>query len=83
MIPNLFMSSNSLEVKESENILDTRIVIRTLSDGGWHRIDDLEGETKMSKEKMLRIVNFLRDYGFVEISVGGEAAKLDKDYLRL
>jgi hypothetical protein len=28
-------------------------------------------------------VNFFRDFGFIEISIGGEAAKLDKDYLQL
>jgi hypothetical protein len=83
MIPNNYMSSNSLKVEENEAILDTRVVLKSLSDGNWHKIEDLEAETEMEKETLLRIVNFFRDYQFVEISVGGEAAKLDKDYIKL
>jgi len=37
----------------------------------------------MSNDTLLRVVNFFRDFGFIEISNGGEAAKLDKDYLKL
>jgi hypothetical protein len=37
----------------------------------------------MSREMVLRVVNFFRDFGFIEISNGGEAAKLDKDFLKL
>jgi hypothetical protein len=58
-------------------------ILDALSDGEWHKFDDLSAETSINMEKVLRIVNFFRDYGFIEISMGGEAAKLDKDYLKL
>ena len=77
------MSSNRLRVEETTPLLNTRRVTKALSDGGWHRIEELEAETELYRETLLRVVNFLRDYGFAEISVGGEAAKLDKDYLNI
>ena len=58
-------------------------VLNTLKDGNWHNLDELNNETIMSNDTLLRVVNFFRDFGFIEISNGGEAAKLDKDYLKL
>ena len=77
------MLSNKIEPREDKVVSNVDIVLETLSDGTWHRFDELEAETKLEKETMLRIVNFFRDFGFIEISMGGEAAKLDKDYLVL
>ncbi len=77
------MLRNRFEVEEDERMVDIKLVLNTLSDGSWHNIDELTSETKVAKESLLRIVNFFRDYGFIEISNGGEAAKLDKDYLKL
>jgi DNA-binding IclR family transcriptional regulator len=83
MIPNLYMLRNKFEVKEDKETLYITEVLEALSDGNWHNFDDLLRETNMSKEMVLRVVNFFRDFGFVEISNGGEAAKLDKDFLKL
>ena len=57
--------------------------IGVLSDGAWHLIKELPKEAKVDDETLLRIVNFFRDYGFIELSIGGEAAKLDPDYIKL
>jgi DNA-binding IscR family transcriptional regulator len=83
MIPKLFMLRNRFEVSEGKDALNLTEVLAALSDGDWHKFDDLATETSINKETVLRIVNFFRDYGFIEISMGGEAAKLDKDYLKL
>jgi len=77
------MLRNRYEVEDDERMVDIDLILGSLSDGSWHNIDELTSETKVAKESLLRIVNFFRDYGFIEISVGGEAAKLDKDYLKL
>ena len=58
-------------------------IINVLSDGAWHLTKELPKEAKVDDETLLRIVNFFRDYGFIELSVGGEAAKLDPDYIKL
>jgi DNA-binding IclR family transcriptional regulator len=77
------MLRNRFEVSEGKDALNLTEVLEALSDGDWHKFDDLATETSINKETVLRIVNFFRDYGFIEISMGGEAAKLDKDYLKL
>jgi hypothetical protein len=77
------MLRNRVEIDEDERSLNIGIVLDLLSDGLWHNLDELTSETKIAKESVLRIVNFFRDYGFIEISIGGEAAKMDKDYLKL
>jgi hypothetical protein len=69
--------------EEATSATNLKIVLNTLSDGAWHKFDDFSAETEMEMETLLRIVNFFRDFGFIEISMGGEAAKLDKDYLKL
>jgi len=77
------MISNKLEPGEEKNTSKVDTLLETLSDGRWHKFDDLEAETNLERDIMLNIVNFFRDYGFIEISMGGEAAKIDKDYLLL
>jgi hypothetical protein len=77
------MLRNKLETGQDESIMEIDLILNTLADGSWHNIDDLISETKIAKESLLRVVNFFRDYGFIEISNGGEAAKLDKDFLKL
>jgi DNA-binding IclR family transcriptional regulator len=54
-----------------------------MSDGAWHKFDDLSAQTKLDKNTIIEITNFLRDYGFIEISKTGEAAKLDDSYIKL
>jgi len=83
MIPNLYMLRNKLQIDEDKDTLYVTQVLNTLKDGNWHNLDELNNETIMSNDTLLRVVNFFRDFGFIEISNGGEAAKLDKDYLKL
>lgn len=77
------MLRNGLESTEDKVTLTLYDILDALSDGAWHKFDDLSAETTINMETVLRVVNFFRDYGFIEISMGGEAAKLDKDYLKL
>jgi transcription initiation factor IIE alpha subunit len=77
------MLSTSLEVKETSGALKINTVLEELSDKGWHRIDELSASTCVDRDKVLKIVNFFRDYGFIEISMSGETVKLDKDYVDL
>jgi hypothetical protein len=75
------MLRNDLDLEEGMDKIT--MVFKALSDGLWHPMDDLAAETMLEKDTMLKIINFFRDYEFIEISVGGEAAKLDRDYIML
>ena len=77
------MLSNKFEVNEDKETLYITKVLKALSDGEWHNFDELYCKTNISDDSLLRIVNFYREFGFIEISIRGEAAKLDKDYLKL
>ena len=83
MIPNVYMLRNKFQVNEDKDNLYITKVLDALKDGNWHKFDELYSETSMSSDTLLQVVNFFRDFGFIEISNGGEAAKLDKDYLKL
>jgi hypothetical protein len=54
-----------------------------MSDGDWHNFEDLSAQTKIDKDTVIKIANILQDYGFIEISKTGEAAKLDDSYRKL
>jgi hypothetical protein len=60
-----------------------KILLKPLSDGDWHNFNDLSAQTHLDIETVLQITTFLREYGLVEISPGGESAKLDNKYLEL
>ncbi len=77
------MLRNKVESREDKRTLTITDILDALADGDWHKFDELSSETSINMEKVLRVVNFFRDYGLIEISMGGEAAKLDKDYLKL
>ncbi len=57
-------------------------VIEVLSDGYWHRIETLTVETKLDKISLLRVLDFFHEYGFIEISSGGEAARLPRGLMK-
>ncbi len=63
--------------------MNFKIILNTLSDGAWHKFDELSTKTHIEKDTVLKIMNFFRDFGIVEINIGEEAAKLDNDYQKL
>jgi hypothetical protein len=63
--------------------MEINVVLEDLSDKKWHQLDELTSETHIDKEHVLKIVNFFREFGFIEISASGEHVKLDKDYVDL
>jgi DNA-binding IclR family transcriptional regulator len=60
-----------------------KLILNTLSDGAWHKFDELSAETQLEKDTVLKIVNLLKDFGFVEIDLKSEEAKLDNYYKNL
>ena len=83
MIQKIHMLRQFLDDQEATGAMKINSVLGCLSDKEWHRINDLCAETNLSEETMLIIVNFFRDYKFIEICMSGETVKLDKDYVDL
>ncbi len=77
------MLRTNLEGKETLGASRINSVLDELSDKDWHRIDDLSASTNVDVENILKIVNFFRDFGIIEISMSGETVKIDKDYVDL
>jgi len=77
------MLSEHLDGEVRTGAMEINLVLEDLSDKKWHQLDDLTSETHLDKEHVLKIVNFFREFGFIEISASGEHVKLDKDYIDL
>lgn len=58
-------------------------VLEMLSDGQWHRIDEVQKKTGLGKNDVRKVVAFLRDYGFVKINDVGERIKLEEAFRKL
>jgi len=58
-------------------------VLDLLSDKQWHSIDDIADGIRVPKLHLLKIVNFFRDYGFVEMSTSGERVRIAEGYVDL
>ena len=83
MIQKTHMLRQFLDDQEAIGAMKINSVLGCLSDKEWHRINDLCAETNLNEETILKIMNFFRDYEFIEISMSGETVKLDKDYANL
>jgi len=83
MIQKTHMLRQFLDDQEAVSAMKINSVLGCLSDKEWHKINDLCVKTNLNEETILKIVNFFRDYEFIEISMSGETVKLDKDYANL
>ena len=63
--------------------MNPKILLRSLSDGGWHSCDELSADACINRETLLRILSFFSEYGFVKVDTVKEAAKLDESYMKL
>ena len=77
------MYNSSVESEEITGEMEIGSVLDLLSDKEWHSIDDIVEGICVPKLHVLKIVNFFRDYGFVEISMNGERVKIDENYVDL
>ena len=48
------------------------LVLNILSDGKYHKINDLKSEIKVDDFEMLEILNFMERFDFVEINDGNK-----------
>jgi DNA-binding IclR family transcriptional regulator len=48
-----------------------------LSDGEWHTLREVQQRTKLNKDKVQRLTEFLKDYGFIVVDETKEIIRLD------
>ena len=77
------MYNKYVEGEEITGEMEIGSVLSLLSDKEWQSIHDIVEATRVPELNVLKIVNFFRDFGFIEISVGGEKVKIDKDFVDL
>lgn len=53
-------------------------ILDILSDGKWHTIAEIERESKMKKEELKRIADFLEDYNFIVADENKRKIKLQE-----
>jgi hypothetical protein len=59
------------------------ILLKPLSDGDWHNLDELSTQTHLEKKTILEVTTFLEEYGIAELNQNRDAAKLDSHFLKL
>jgi hypothetical protein len=62
---------------------DPYILLEAISDGAWHKINDLTKTINISRENLSPILVFFEKFGFIEISADEECIKIDRDYTKL
>jgi hypothetical protein len=63
--------------------MEIKKLLRPLSDGEWHQLEDLSTETKISRVEVLMVADSLRGFGFLELNLDKTAVKLSDDFLKL
>ena len=56
-------------------------ILSYLQNGNWHNIDAIIKESGLPEKVALIWVNFLREYGFVEVDLKIQKARAKKSYL--
>ena len=53
-------------------------VLETLSDGKWHKFEEIQRELEMDEDQFHSVTEFLKEYGFILMDETKRKAKLDK-----
>ena len=48
-----------------------------LSDGEWHTLSEVQKRAKLNKDKIRRLTEFLKDYGFIVVDETKGTIRLD------
>jgi DNA-binding IclR family transcriptional regulator len=59
------------------------LILELLSDGKWHKIDELLVRIKLSEQKFCEVTEFLDKYGFVEFDHKNRKVKVNKYFRKL
>jgi DNA-binding IclR family transcriptional regulator len=54
-------------------------ILELLSDGKWHTLEEIQGTTKLTKSSIMRVIQFLEEYGFVVADEEERKIRLDEN----
>ncbi|MCW3993045.1 MAG: hypothetical protein NWE85_00550 [Candidatus Bathyarchaeota archaeon] len=52
--------------------------LEILIDGKWHALKEIKQKTKLNKNQIQQVINFLERYGFVSVDKMARKIRLDK-----
>ncbi|MGB9713929.1 MAG: helix-turn-helix domain-containing protein [Candidatus Bathyarchaeales archaeon] len=52
-------------------------ILELLSDGKWHTLEEIQETTKLTKSSIIRVIQFLEEYGFVTSDEEERKIRLD------
>ena len=58
-------------------------ILELLSDGKWHRVEDLLVKTGLNEQKFQEITMFLSNYDFVKFDEEKRRVKINRDFKKL
>jgi DNA-binding IclR family transcriptional regulator len=59
------------------------MILEMLSDGKWHRIEELQQRLELNERKVQEIITFLNKYDFVKIDKEHEKVKINQNFRKL
>jgi DNA-binding IclR family transcriptional regulator len=54
-------------------------ILELLSDGKWHTLEEIQETTKLTKSSIMRVIQFLEEYGFVVADEEERKIRLDEN----
>ncbi|MEM3623023.1 MAG: hypothetical protein QXR76_04555 [Candidatus Bathyarchaeia archaeon] len=54
-------------------------IIDLLSDGKWHTFEEIQETTKLTKDSIMRVIQFLKEYGFAVSDEEERKIRLDEN----
>jgi len=64
-----------------EDIFTAAKIARTLeilNDGKWHTLKEIKQKTKLNKNQIQQVIDFLEGYGFISVDKMARKIRLDK-----
>jgi len=53
-------------------------ILELLKDGEWHTLQEIQQRTRVDKDQIYRITEFLKEYSFIVADDVGKKVRLDK-----
>lgn len=58
-------------------------ILDILEDGEWHNLKEIQQKTILDRNKIQKIIGFLREYSFIIVNEAKEKIRSDEDFQEL
>jgi predicted transcriptional regulator len=59
------------------------VILELLSDGQWHKLEELLLKTGLNEQKFEKVTGFLSKYNFVKVDNKNKRVKINRDFRKL